>query len=126
MKILSLSIRQKFFDEIVSGEKQTETREIRPTNGKKYFKYNVGGKLYDADEELPEDGDLELVPIKYDAIKFLTGEYKGKRPFVIVEVKEAKIELLTDENGEDITYDFEGEEYVAAQIVYSLGKIIEV
>lgn len=125
MKILTLSIKQKYFDEILAGKKTHEYREIRPTNAKKYITYLCGGKEYKADEELPEEGEVELKPIQYDAIKLLTGEYKGKRPYIIVEVKSAEAVILTDENGKDITYEYQGEEYLAAQIDYTLGKVLE-
>ena len=128
MKILTLSIKQKFFDEILAGKKTQEFREIRPSNAKKYFNYELNGKLYDKDNlpsEDEEQGEVNLVPIKYDAIKFLTGEYKGKRPYAIVEVKNAMIELFCDEEGNDITYEYNGKTYIAAQIVYDLGKVLE-
>lgn len=35
MNILTLSIKQKYFDEILAGTKTHENREIRPTNAKK-------------------------------------------------------------------------------------------
>lgn len=125
MNILTLSIKQKYFDEILAGKKTHEYREIRPTNAKKYIKYLCNGKEYSTDEELPEEGEVDLKPIKYDAIKFLTGEYKGKRPYAIVEVKGANVSILTDENGEDIVYTYKGEEYLAAQMDYTLGKVLE-
>lgn len=125
MNVLTLSIKQKYFDEILVGKKTHEYREIRPTNAKKYITYLCGGKEYEVDEELPEEGEIELKPIKYDAIKLLTGEYKGKRPYIIIEVKKAEAVILTDENGEDIVYEQNGEEYLAAQMDYTLGKIIE-
>lgn len=125
MKILTLSIKQKYFDQILIGTKNHENREIRPTNAKKYIKYLCNGKEYLADEELPEEGDVELKPIKYDAIKFLTGEYEGARPYIIVEVKNAEVVIFTDENGEDIVYTYKGEEYIAAQIDYTLGNVLE-
>lgn len=117
MKVLTLSIKQKFFDEIIKGAKTQEFREIRPNSQSKYC-------------DLDEDGfckevDGILQPRKYDAIKFLTGEYKGKRPFAIVEVKEANIELFVDEDGNFIEYEYQGEMYTAAQVVYNLGKVIE-
>lgn len=125
MKILTLSIKQKYFDEILSGKKTVETREIRPTNARKYIKYECNGKEYDAGAELPEEGEIDVKPIQYDAIKLLTGEYKGKRPFAIVECTGAKVYFLTDENGNDITYEYEGETYIASQIEFSLGKVLE-
>lgn len=78
MNILTLSIKQKYFDEILAGKKTHEYREIRPTNAKKYITYLCSGKEYPADAELPEEGEVELKPIKYDAIKLLTGAYTGK------------------------------------------------
>ena len=101
MKILTLSIKQKYFDEILSGKKTVETREIRPTNAKKYIKYECNGKEYDADEDLPEEGDIDV-----------------KR-------KGAKVFFLTDENDNDITYEYKGETYIASQIEYNLGKVLE-
>lgn len=117
MEILTLSIKQKFFDEILAGTKKQEFREIRPNSQSKYC-------------ELDEEGYVKeiegvLLPRKYDAIKFLTGEYKGKRPFIVVEVKNAKIELFEDENHELVTYTYQGEQYIAAQVVYDLGQVLE-
>lgn len=125
MKVLTLSIKQKYFDEILAGKKTTETREIRPTNAKKYIKYVCEGKEYEADEELPESDDISIKTIDYDAIKLLTGAYSGKRPYILVECKGAAVYLLTDENGEDIIYEYQGKEYMAAEIEYTLGKVLE-
>lgn len=128
MNILTLSIKQKYFDEILAGKKKQEFREIRPTNAKKYFRYLLNGKEYDEDtlpSEDEESGDIDLVPVKYDAIKFLTGAYSGKRPYAVVEAKDAHIEILCDEEGNDIVYEYNGKEYSAAQVVYDLGKVIE-
>ena len=41
------------------------------------------------------------------------------------EVKAAEAVILTDENGNDIVYKYQGEEYLAAQMDYTLGKILE-
>lgn len=122
---LVLSIKQKYFDEIRAGIKNHEYREIRPTNAKKYITYFCNGKEYQADEELPEDGEIELKPIKYKKLKLLTGAYTGKRPYIIVEVKNAEAVILTDEEGNDIVYKYKGEEYLAAQMDYTLGRILE-
>jgi hypothetical protein len=117
MKILSLSIKQKFFDQILSGEKKQEFREIRPNSQARYC---------DLDEEgFCKEVDGVLQARKYDAIKFLTGEYKGKRPYAIVAVESADIELFEDENGNFVEYEHQGKTYLAAQVVYNLGDVIE-
>ena len=129
MKVLTLSIKQKWFDEILAGKKTQEFREIRPTNAKKYIYYVLNGRQYANDDELPneseEPGDIDVQPIKYDAIKFLTGTYTGKRPWALVEVKDAHVDLFCDEDGNDIVYEYNGKEYIAAQITFDLGKVLE-
>ena len=110
MKQLSLSIKQKYFDEIISGEKTEETREIRPKNAARYCEFDDKGVL--------------IGPIKYDRIQFLTGAYTGTRPEAIVEVIDAEIILIEDENGELKTYVENDIEYIEADIVYQLGTII--
>ena len=40
-------------------------------------------------------------------------------------MKAAEAVILTDENGNDIVYKYQGEEYLAAQMDYTLGKILE-
>ena len=117
METLTLKIRQQYFDEILAGTKTQEFREIRPSSLSKYC-------------ELDEDGfcverDGIIIPRHYDRIKFLTGAYSGKRPYAIVEVKQADIELFVDENDEFIILNQGGVEYYAAQVVYTLGKVIE-
>lgn len=123
--ILTLSIKQKYFDEILAGTKTHEYRDIKPTNAKKYITYLCGGKEYINPEDLPEEGDVTICPIKYRALKLLTGAYSGTRPYIIVEVKNAEAVILTDDDGNDIVYEYNGEEYLAAQMDYTLGEILE-
>ena len=105
MEILTLIIKQKFFDEILSGKKTQEFREIRPTTQKKYCQLDADGYCVE------KDGVLQ--PKHYDAIQFFVG-YNKDRASALVEVKDAKIE-----------YTYQGEIYLAAQVVYDLGRIIE-
>lgn len=116
MRILTLIIKQKFFDEIIAGTKKQEFREIRPSSQAKYC---------DLDEEgFCKEVNGILQPRKYDAIRFYVG-YKKDRDTAVVEVKRASIELFEDENGELIEYEDKGEIYIAAQVIYDLGKVIE-
>ena len=119
-KQLTLSIKQVYFDQILSGEKTIETREINPRNDLKYAQVDEDG-MYLLDEK---NG---YVPVKYDRIKFLTGAYKGKRDYAIVEVKSAQIVLFVDEEKDEFIKlkDANGEEYCAAYIEFRLGKILE-
>lgn len=127
MNVLALTIKQEPFNEILSGEKKEEFRELRPTMYCSRFVVYLGddGKTYKMASHVPEGVDCKPEIVKYDAIKFITGEQKGKRPYMIVEVKDAMIEVITDENDQVITYEHEGMIYAMAQMVYSLGHITE-
>ena len=116
MEILNLIIKQKFFDEIMSGKKRQEYREIRPNTQKKYCQLDADGFCVEVNGELQ--------PKHYDAIRFFVG-YKKDRASALVEVKDAKIELFEDENHNLIEYKYQGETYLAAQVVYDLGRVIE-
>ena len=131
MKTLTLSLKRKFFDEILAGKKTHEYREVRPSNTKKYVHLLCEGKFYEDDDpafdETNPDSPVEIVAKEYDAIKFYTGAYEGKRPYMIVEVKGAEAILHTDEEGNPILLqDGRGEEYYAVTVDYTLGKILEV
>ncbi|MDR0754886.1 MAG: ASCH domain-containing protein [Prevotellaceae bacterium] len=140
MKILTLSIKQKYFDEILAGTKKVETREITPLNSHKYGVYVI----YEGDKavaelkttkELEEYGSestaeefvFEFVPKKYDALKLITGAYNlPKRPYMIVEVKDENLFWEADEDGNQITYELNNITYVMTIIDYTLGKVLEV
>lgn len=116
MEILTLIIRQKFFDQIIAGIKKQEFREIRPNTCRKYCELDGEGYVRE------ENG--VLVPRRYDAIRFYVG-YNKDRDTALVRVREASIELFVDEDDNLIEYEYKGERYCAAQIVYDLGEILE-
>jgi hypothetical protein len=125
MNLLTLSIRQNFFDEILAGTKRQETREVKPSNFNRYARYVYEGKEYKERDDIPGEGALDVAPVKYDALKLLTGQYKNKRPYLIVEVKRAHIYFITDDDGEDVILEENGTEYTMTDIVYDLGNVIE-
>jgi hypothetical protein len=110
MKVLQLIIRKQYFDQILSGEKTEEIREIKPTTWKKYVTVN-------------EEGTIEGL-IHYDALRWYVG-YNKNRPSALVEVKNVLLETLEDDNGNDIFYEVDGVEYQLMNVVYELGKILE-
>jgi hypothetical protein len=117
MSNLTLSIKQVYFNEILSGIKKTETRELRPKTNSKYLLHKDGNLVI---------VDNEIKTKDYKTITFLTGAYKGKRAKMVVEVLSSEVVLYEDENGELITLTDENqEEYFASVIEYKLGEVIE-
>lgn len=112
MKVLTLIIKQKWFDEIIKGNKKQEFRELRPTSEKKYIEYQ-------------EDGTFDA--IRFDAIRFYVG-YNKNRDTALVEIKNISFLDFLDENNEMIVLkDLKtGEEYDKMDIVYDLGKVLEI
>ena len=81
MKELKLEIKQKPFDDILSGKKDFERREITPKNVVDYVSFVVDGKEYEKEEDIAEGDSEVMVKAKsYDRLKLVTDEYKGKRP----------------------------------------------
>lgn len=124
MKTLTLIIKQVYFDEIIKGTKKQEFREVKPTTIKKLLQLDEDG--FEIEDE---NGNAQ--PIKYDAIKFYVG-YNKDRDNALVEVLGAHCEIFVDANGEPITYehgrDKDGKPllWYAEQVVYDLGKVLEV
>ena len=117
-KIITFSLKQKYFDAIMAGRKVQEFREIRPSTIKRLVQLDEEG--FDI-----EDENGFALPIKYDAILFYTGAYNVKhRDCALVEVTDAFVQYFVDDNGEVIEYqDDEGAYWQASQVVYNLGQI---
>ena len=79
MNVLALTIKQDPFNEILSGEKKEEFRELRPTIYCSRFLTYKGddGKTYKMASQVPSGVDCKPEIVKYDAIKFITGEKKA-------------------------------------------------
>ena len=123
MRVLNLIIKQKYFNSIMCGQKVQEFREVKPTTIKKLLKLDDEGY-----EILDEHGNSQ--PIEYDAIRFFVG-YNKDRDSALVEVKDAYTEIFVDDKDEPIEFEVLDEQtgkveyWVAQQVVYNLGKILE-
>lgn len=123
MKILNLIIKQRYFDAILAGRKVQEFREVRPTTVKKYIELDEDG--YEREDEYGN-----AIPIKYDAIRFFVG-YNADRDTALVEVVGVHTEVFVDEDDNPLMYEYgvdkngEPQVWVAEQVVYDLGKILE-
>lgn len=128
MKQLTLSIKRKPFDDILSGAQKEETRNVWPTNEKKLVAgYRVGEKVYESVFDAPNDCEIdETIPREYDTLKLYTGAYSGKRPYMVVEVKGARVGDYVDDDGEVVMMDVDGVGFPASFIVYELGEVLEV
>lgn len=115
MRLLKLSIKQKYLEAIKDGRKVQEFREIRPNNVKKYLKLDEEG--YEI-----EDENGNAIPIEYDAILFTSKETGDT---ATVEIKAARTEIMMGENKQPIEYEYNGQLWVVERVVYDLGKIID-
>ena len=106
-EVLTLQITKDSFDEILSGRQKEETRNVYPNTAKRYL--------------VDPDNSIELR--KYDYLYLINGRQKNSRRLK-VEVKGVEMKVLTDEKGEDIIYEENGEEYIACRVFYKLGKIV--
>lgn len=132
MKILTLIIKKKWFDAILSGEKTVETRQVRPKSLKKYalIKHLTTGLTYDNYPDLfkdsvPDNKGFEFVPRNYDAIQFWVG-YETNRPGALVAIKKAEcVPYFYKEDGAPIYEEFEGQNVQLLDIDYHLGRVLE-
>ncbi len=117
MKKLTLQINKESFQNILKGEQKVEHRHVYPTNAKRY--------VIETESE-DENGELlvDVKPVHYDALVLINGRRKDA-PRMTVKVVKSEFVILTDENGEDLTFEENGSEYYVCQVWYTLGEIIE-
>ena len=112
MEILKLTTKQNTLDALREGMLKDYAREIRPNTMAKYCELDDEGYCVDV------DGVLQ--PRHYDVVQFSCGHEA-----CAFKIDSARIELFEDEQGDLITYEENGEEYIAAQVVYVLGDRIQ-
>lgn len=109
MKVLTLQITADNFQKILKGEQKTETRVCNTQ------------KLIDRYFFINEEGEYQLK--KIDAIRLINGR-KHPIPELLVKVVDSGY-FDFQENGEQLTYEQDGEEYPIIGVEYDLGEIIE-
>lgn len=101
MNVLTLQITKDSFQAILKGEQDVEHRYVYPSNVIRYVYFEHDGKKYKRQEDIPDDDkDVDVVPIKYDALYLINGRRKDA-PRLTVEVKSAEFIIFTDEDGND-------------------------
>ncbi len=116
LKLLKLQIDRRCFKSILSGEQKVEHRFVYPHNANRYVVQ---------DESIDEKGELILnvIPVHYDGLYLINGRRKDAPRFTI-EVVSSEFVVLTDEEGNDMTFEENGEEYYVCQVWYHLGKVL--
>ncbi len=147
---LYLPIKQKYFDEIISGKKTKEYREIKDTTFKKYLDTWVedGELIFAFDDEkidakFVEENGIDIMIWNNGIYPYYAKEYKfldlrvgyaKDRDAAIVEVKDITFEPAKTKEGKIARFDWseaggvvfnENGEFCVWQIVYHLGKIVE-
>lgn len=124
MRKLTLQITKGNFDTILSGEQKVEHRYVYPSNASRYVFYRQDGKDYKNMDDIPDgDEEVDVIPVKYDALYLINGRRKDARRLT-VEVESAEFVVITDEEGNDLIYTENGVEYLVCQVWYHLGKIL--
>lgn len=116
LKILKLQIDRPCFKAILNGEQKVEHRFVYPHNANRYVIQ---------EESVDENGELILnvTPVHYDALYLINGRRKDA-PRMTVEVVSSEFVILTDEEGNDLTFEENGEDYYVCQVWYHLGKVL--
>ena len=142
---LYLTIKQMYFDQIISGSKKKEYREIKDTTYKKYLECDEFGNPYCEEGKLdmndPLAGDIciwnnGVYPyVSKDAHLFLNLAvgYHKERDTAIVEIEDISFEPVVGKNGKPARFTFDGQkgypdengELCLWNIVYHLGDVIE-
>lgn len=117
MNKLTLQTDKKTFQKILKGEQKIERRYVYPNNAKRYVIEEDG---------VDENGEpiTTVTPVHYDEIEFVNGRRKDA-PRMTAEVVASEFVILTDEDGNDMTFEENGEEFYVCQVWYTLGEIRE-
>ena len=114
---LTVTVFPDEFDRIRSGAQTELCREVRPINVAQYLQL-------DADGFELEDEDCNAIPVQYQAILLQDGYDKNSRALMI-SVDSISTRMLVDEEGELITYRYNEQDWIAEEVVYTLGKVLK-
>lgn len=141
---LYLTIKQIYFDQIASGEKKAEYREIKDTTYKKYLEVDEDGnpllftdKFHEGEEydiDTYNGGECALVP--KDSIYYLNLAvgYAKERDTMLVKVVDFSFAPAKDTEGNDFIFDWDEEngmvlnpngKYTRWVIAFHLGEIVD-
>jgi len=110
MQILSICVKQRFLDRILSGKKKFITRKIKPMTWKKYL-------IVDENEK-----SIEL--INYDALRLSFG-IGANVNVLLVKIIDQRLVLVVEKDELPAFYEFKGHQIQMLEVDYFLGEILE-
>ena len=124
MKTLSCGVPYEDFEKIASGEAREFSIEITPETAPRYYRMQCNGREYmPNDPALERFGDediVDLVPVRYDTIRFYAGNAAPTSPSIAVSVEHAEMSMPTDENGYFYSYEENDQPYLLTVVTYTL------
>lgn len=125
LSVIDLEIDQYFFDQILTGERKEECREITRENERQFI-------LIDDENYAIEDENGNSIPVKYDAIRFKVGD-NNRGDNALVRIADSYTQILVDEDGNPQYYlldpnkslEDDSNVFYIEEIVYVLGEVIE-
>ena len=121
-KVITLIIKQVYFDQIMDGTKTHEYREVKPSTIKKLLAHDENGDLIGSGKFL--QGVETIQTVHYDAMLLYVG-YNPLRDSALVEITASEEQLLCDEDGKVVKIkDDDGSEWTPSQVDFSLGKVL--
>lgn len=122
MNTIEVFVSESVLEEIIDGTKKSVRREIRPQNAAKLIEYyDDDGTVYPVYTDVPADMPVSARPIPYQFIK-IVNKTSGKS--VLAECKEAKLEMLSDESGNVLSYRYGDFTFAFSNVVYYIERII--
>lgn len=122
MDTIEVFVSESVLEEVIDGSKKSVRREIRPQNSVKLIEYyDEDGTVYPVYKDVPADMSVNARPIAYQFVK-IVNKKTGKS--VLAECKEAKLEMLSDEYGNVLSYRYGDFIFAFSYVVYYIERII--
>jgi hypothetical protein len=110
MNILSISVKRKFFDRILSGEKKFITRKIKPLTWKKYL--------------IVDENEKSIDLINYDALRLSFGVGPNVN-ILLIKVIDQRLVFILEKDEKPAFYEYKGQQIQMLEVDYFLGEILE-
>ena len=116
-RILKMKVSKDTLEDVVNGFYRALSQEVTPRN-------YVDLVQLDEDGYEREDENCNVIPRWYDYLLLETIRCKNQK-YALVEVKDITSEMLLDDNGKIVMYEYKGDTWVMEEVIYQLGDVVE-